>query len=531
MAMNNHSTHRILRIFVFFVTITIAAHYALQQRWRTTNDTLIDNLLVPPADDNTRTSTSTSTRTSTHSIQDTRSQQQVKNVKETPLERPQQKWAFEGLDGIVLPLATNETLPLITIDDYPPSACEALQTETSATTTTTTTTTADGKNSGIEGVNGHEALLKIRRGMLHSQQMVRDARTPSTNTNNDSTTDDEDEPKVLCMVYTASHRHDNLRAISNTWGRQCHGFIGISNETDASIGAIAIPHHGPEDYNNMWQKLRFAYKYVHDLLLHHHQDYDYFFVCGDDTYVVMDNFKSFLQSPEVHQLENGHLDVYSKKSQAAHSIAQIRPRPLLFGRPKWDSGRARVYYMKKDEPGAGWPIVDDPDGCPWNMTGYDHFTSRQFLGQSTFPIGGPGYVLNRPALDLWVTKGIPTWRPNATDAREDFFLGMFLEFYGIQTSDTRDLKGLERFRTNTAEAICHKNAIVHATNIGKLKDNFGVQYFQNGLDSVSNLTISFHLKYPTENGYYPRVDTTSRDLIYRYHAVLHNLCPNVQEGL
>ena len=89
-----------------------------------------------------------------NNIRERSHRQQVK-IKET-LRRPQQKWTFEGLHGIVLPLVTNETLPLIT----------------------ETTATADGKNSGIEGVNGHEALLKIRRrGMLHSQQMVREART------------------------------------------------------------------------------------------------------------------------------------------------------------------------------------------------------------------------------------------------------------------------------------------------------------------------------------------------------------------
>ena len=100
-----------------------------------------------------------------------------------------------------------------------------------------------------------------------------------------------------------------------------------------------------------------------------------------------------------------------------------------------------------------------------------------------------------------------------------------MEFYGVQTSDTRDDEGNERFRTNPAEAICHKNAVMRPTNIGKLLEFFGVEHHHTGLDSVSDTTISFHLKYPTDNDYYPRVDTTSRELIYRYHALLHDLCP------
>ena len=149
------------------------------------------------------------------------------------------------------------------------------------------------------------------------------------------------------------------------------------------------------------------------------------------------------------------------------------------------------------------------------------------MGKSTFPIGGPGYALNRAALELFVEKAIPKWRNESRDPREDFFTGMFFEFYGVQTSDTRDEEGNEMFRCNPAEGIVHKSRVMHPTNIHKIKEYFGIEHrHNNGIDSVSERTISFHLKYPTDNDYYPRIDTTSWELIYRYHAVLHNMCTN-----
>ena len=509
-------TTRLLSLFIFFITLSSIVHHALNRRLMSTNDNIIDSLLSrrvsPP---------NLKRKESTKSISDRNNNDSSSNS------RQPNQWMFEGLNGTVYPPIMGTSLPSIPIIDYPPSSCQTLL----------STDNDDGKDiggigdSGIEGFNGKAALLKIRQGMLHSQQIIRNSNQASTPSSRTTSSTTPRVPRVLCMVYTASHRHDNLRAIANTWGRQCDGFIGISNETDLEIGAIAIPHHGEESYDNMWQKLRFAYQYVLDATIisttpHNQYSYDYYFVCGDDTYVVIDNFKSFLMSDVVHNLNQGHLDIYSQKSQAAQVTAtRMNPRPLLFGRPKWDSGRARVHYMLKDGVGGGWPIFDDPEQCIWNVTGYDHFTNVRFLGQSVFPIGGPGYALNSAALELWVRRGIPRWRVNATDPREDFFLGMWFEFYGVHTSDTRDGSGLERFRTNTAEAIMQLKNIMHPTNLGKLKHFFGVEHSQKGLESVSNTTISFHLKYPTENGYYPKVNTTSKELIYRYHAILHDLCP------
>ena len=91
---------------------------------------------------------------------------------------------------------------------------------------------------GIEGEGGHKVLTKVRGGL---DQARRELSQSSKTT------------KILCMIYAASKSdgtHDNLAAVADTWGRGCDGFIGFSNLTDHSIGAINASHEGPELYGN-----------------------------------------------------------------------------------------------------------------------------------------------------------------------------------------------------------------------------------------------------------------------------------------
>lgn len=65
------------------------------------------------------------------------------------------------------------------------------------------------------------------------------------------------QPKVLCMVYTmAENHHTNIRAIRETWGPGCDGFLAFSTRDDPRIPAISLAHDGPEEYNNMVSKTK-----------------------------------------------------------------------------------------------------------------------------------------------------------------------------------------------------------------------------------------------------------------------------------
>lgn len=123
-------------------------------------------------------------------------------------------------------------------------------------------------------------LTKIRSELAGGQH--------SSNVNN------AELPRLLCMVYTSHLSHPSkLNAIVNTWAKECNGFFAASNFTEASVGAIDLIHSGPEEYKNMWQKVRSMLAYVHE---HYLNDYDYFHICGDDTYVVVDNLRLHLLS-------------------------------------------------------------------------------------------------------------------------------------------------------------------------------------------------------------------------------------------
>lgn len=81
--------------------------------------------------------------------------------------------------------------------------------------------------SGREGPKGYQGLQKIE---LHE--------TTATNT---------PSVKILCMIYTHSKQHSRLRAIAETYGPRCDGFLGASNKTDPSIGAVNLLHEGVEE--------------------------------------------------------------------------------------------------------------------------------------------------------------------------------------------------------------------------------------------------------------------------------------------
>lgn len=99
-------------------------------------------------------------------------------------------------------------------------------------------------------------------------------------------------PKVLCMIYTVASAHAaQVRAIRETWAGGCDGFLAFSTESDPRIPAISIPHAGVESYDNMWQKVRSIWRFVHD---HYVNDFDFFILGGDDLFVLPQNLRSYL---------------------------------------------------------------------------------------------------------------------------------------------------------------------------------------------------------------------------------------------
>ena len=114
----------------------------------------------------------------------------------------------------------------------------------------------------------------------------------------------ENRVKLFCLVYTTEKGHDNLPRIRETWGQKCDGFMVGSTKTDPSLDTVEIPHEGPEEYDNIWQKVRSMWSYIYD---NYYDKYDWFHIGGDDYYLLVENLKLYLESEEIRTAQNGML--------------------------------------------------------------------------------------------------------------------------------------------------------------------------------------------------------------------------------
>ncbi|KAL7533842.1 hypothetical protein ACHAWF_004637 [Thalassiosira exigua] len=190
-------------------------------------------------------------------------------------------------------------------------------------------------------------------------------------------------PAVLCLTYaTASAHAARIRAARETWAGGCDGYLAFSTRSDPRLSAVKVEHDGPEAYDNMWQKVRSMWKYVG---AHYLDDYDWFFVGGDDLFVLPHNLKTYLASL-----------AYKDRSD-----------------PK-----TREYYV-----------------------------GRRMKMKYSFNSGGAGYALSRAALRKFLAgmDDVRNCHARERTSMEDVRMANCLRHLGIGLTDTRDAEGRERF--------------------------------------------------------------------------------------
>jgi glycoprotein-N-acetylgalactosamine 3-beta-galactosyltransferase len=269
---------------------------------------------------------------------------------------------------------------------------------------------------GEEGAAGYEGLRKIR---IASDDAPFDAPGRAT------------KKRVLCMVYTHSSRHDRLRAVAETWGPRCDGFLAASDQTDETIGAVHLLHEGPEHYRNMWLKVYAMWRYVYD---HYRDDYDFFHIGGDDHYVIAENLR--------HTVSTGSWKGAWNDSE-----------PLYLG-GSLALGEKRRYCN-----------------------------------------GGSGYTLNRVALKMLVHDLFPTPRcwPHWQASDEDKIVASCFRSVGIQCMDTNDDRNETRYHTWNADQHADWAIGKPAQDWAYLPENHGIAW-KEGLGQISETSVSFHLK-------------------------------------
>ena len=191
------------------------------------------------------------------------------------------------------------------------------------------------------------------------------------------------------MVYTMEVNHaTNIRAMRETWAPYCDGFLAFSTASDPRIPAISLPHDGPEAYNNMWQKVRSIWKFVGT---HYLDDFDFFYLGGEDLFVIPQNLKWYLQQM---------LDQANSTSED------------------------------------------------------DFYVGRRFKNDIYFNSGGAGYALSRGTLRKYVNKGWnhTNCSPDRRTSMEDVMIAACLQdVFNISLVDTRDDELRERFHPFTPE--------------------------------------------------------------------------------
>lgn len=201
--------------------------------------------------------------------------------------------------------------------------------------------------------------------------------------------------------------------------------------SDPRIPTISIHHEGPEEYENMWQKSRSIWKFVGT---HYLEDFDFFYLGGDDLFAIPQNLKRYLQ--EILEVR--------------HSTA------------------------------------DD-----------DFYVGRRFKGRndtSYFNSGGPGYVLSRGALRKYVNIGWnhPNCSTDAVTAAEDVMMAKCMKnVFDIDLIDTRDEQLRERFHHFSPQFIYRWK------NPENIEEHWYAQYNEEwkpleGLMCCSPSTVSFH---------------------------------------
>ncbi|KAL3938313.1 MAG: hypothetical protein SGBAC_006753 [Bacillariaceae sp.] len=239
--------------------------------------------------------------------------------------------------------------------------------------------------------------------------------------------------KILCAIYTYEKKHKAVTAIGETWGWRCDGFFAASTKTvtestETGFGAIDLPHKGEEEYENMWQKVRSIWAYAHDNYI---EDFDYFYLAGDDTHVIVENLRAYLDSLG----------------------PRARSEPLYLGH---------------------W--IPDTSGQKGDY----------FCG------GGAGYLLNKKALRILVKEMFPQCRPKLQTHAEDRTIGDCFRRCGILGNRSVDEFGSQLFHGADPHFVSHYKG--DKGYYQQVYDFWGNQFgHKTGLDLASNYSISYHL--------------------------------------
>ena len=245
-------------------------------------------------------------------------------------------------------------------------------------------------------------------------------------------------PRLFCAVYTTSALKEQSEYAASTWMPFCDGSLLASDVADSSLPSVllsgSIKPNAPEVYTDLWRKNVKVYKH----LMASHPGYDYYLVCGPDTYVLVGSLKAFLANP-------------GRSYDSMHA----RGAPLFFGR-RWIR--------------------------PWEKL--------------PFNSGGAGYLVNVHALRCLVDHiDEPECKADISTGEEDVLISRCLAYKCNATAlETRDDAMRERFHPFTPHM---QHRVVAAQEYRTMTQDWYQQYskafgLKYGDDCCSPSSVSFH---------------------------------------
>jgi glycoprotein-N-acetylgalactosamine 3-beta-galactosyltransferase len=244
-------------------------------------------------------------------------------------------------------------------------------------------------------------------------------------------------PRLLCMIFTTETKHESIiPAIIRTWGGRCTGFLASSTRLDLPVSALNIPHEGPEAYDNMWAKVVSIWNYVYES---HRDEFDWFYIAGDDTFVIVENLLQYLHS----------LETIANKTMSGNIHERY---PFYLGRA--------MYTERFDE---------------------------------IFNSGGAGYVLNRKSLSILYNAFHDPTDPCEAHLRtseEDYMVAKCLRKYAVLPVDTRDAENDNRDRFHAMTPWSSYYSAATGVGVNAYWTHRFV-FFRNGSECCSPNSISF----------------------------------------
>ena len=364
---------------------------------------------------------------------------------------------------------------------------------------------------GREGETGYHVLQRLGRGLDQLAETRR--KSPPRR-----------RSKILCMVYSTYETEGPnpiVAAIAETWAPRCDGFWAATNYTNHTIGAIDLPFPQPatsggggggggaddETDSYLWQKVRAMWGYAHD---HYLEEYDFFHITRDSTYLIVDNLRSFLDGPQVERLENGHLDEISMH-------------------PNHRAG-AKKWIQNTTTPGE-----THPPSTPGGEIERPLFFGLPSPHQETVvPARGTGYTLNRAALRLLGSEGgLDAWHRTLADAREGVLVSSYFGSKQVYLSHVLDETSRSWLFGQGADLMGRwKSSSIRMNNPRYIWDNYGLRS-KDRMDAVGPNFAAFHLSMEIlrlerdrEGETFSRYERREilAELVHRYHALLYFLC-------